>query len=116
VPRESAKRIQTDAQRAALDLLRQRTEGIGDAAPPGHRLTEQQAESTDTIAEYTATIRKLRDSGWTLDELNHLGLPDLTTSPKNRRTTRAATTTAIRPAVSEPATPSAPDTPTYGGH
>ena len=112
--RETPKAIQNAAERAALDLLRQRAAGIGEAAVLRHRLTEL----TDVLAavsdEYAIALRKLRENGWSSDELRQLGLTETPTTnraPARRPARAAAPAPRQEPA---PATPAAPaDVPAY---
>lgn len=108
--RETPKAIQNAAERAALDLLRQRATGIGEAAVLRHRLTELTDELAAVSDEYAIALRKLRENGWSGDELRQLGL---TESPTTNRSParRPARTAAPAPRQESAPTPVAPVAP-----
>lgn len=100
MPRETTpKAIAAKAERQAIQLLTSRAEGIGDAAVLRHRI-DQLAEEFNVVADQYATVlTKLRDNGWTDDELAKLGLTEVPTAGQNtgrRRPGRQATAPAPR--------------------
>ncbi len=88
--RESPKNISAKAERAALQLLSNRAAGIGEAAVLRHRMDEL-IEQIDSVGEqYATALTKLRDNGWSNDELRQLGLTDAPapSAPGRRRPAR----------------------------
>ncbi|OJF14518.1 hypothetical protein [Couchioplanes caeruleus] len=108
MPRDTTpKAISSKAERQALELLRARAAGIGEAAVLRHRVDELTAELTAVTDEYAAVLAKLRENGWSDAELKQLGLTEVTAGGQpagRRRQTRVAAVPA--PRDSEP-TPSA---------
>jgi hypothetical protein len=91
VTRETPKAIHAKAERAALQLLSSRAAGIGEAAVLRHRLDAVIEELSQVNEEYTTALTKLRDNGWSTDELTQLGLTEplaANTRPGRRTPTR----------------------------
>jgi hypothetical protein len=88
VTRETPKSIHARAERAALQLLSSRAAGIGEAAVLRHRLDAVVKELDSVNEQYATALAKLRDNGWSNDELHQLGLtePLAATGRPSRRT------------------------------
>ncbi|MFC4066715.1 hypothetical protein [Actinoplanes subglobosus] len=91
--RESPKTIHARAERAALELLSSRAAGIGEAAVLKHRLDVALRELDNINEQYVTALARLRDNGWSTDELHQLGLTEPLAA-----TARAARRTPARPA------------------
>lgn len=105
--RESPKNISTKAERAALALLSNRAAGIGEAAVLRHRIDDL-IEQLDTVGDqYATALTKLRDNGWSNDELRQLGLTDAPAPSTTGRRRPARPVPA--PRTPEDASPSATD-------
>jgi hypothetical protein len=93
VTRETPKAIQAKAERAALQLLSSRAAGIGEAAVLRHRLDAVIEELGQVNEQYATALAKLRDNGWSNDELHQLGLTEplaANTRPGRRTPARPA--------------------------
>jgi hypothetical protein len=107
VTRESPKNIHSKAERAALQLLSNRDAGIGEAAVLRHRIDEL-IEQLDSVGEqYATALAKLRDNGWSNDELRQLGLTEAPAPSANGRRRPARPVPA--PRTPEDASPTATD-------
>ncbi|MEV0216519.1 hypothetical protein [Micromonospora sp. NPDC050695] len=94
---QSVKAIRGETEKAALQLLRERANLVGDAATARHERDQLAAALVDAMARYEATYTAAVQGGWTEGELAKLGLDAPSPAPARRR--RAP----------RPATPSTPD-------
>ncbi|WP_433233909.1 hypothetical protein ACQP2H_31930 (plasmid) [Micromonospora sp. CA-248260] len=105
---QSAKAIRSETEKAALRLLRERANLVGEAATARHerdQLAEALRQANDHYnARYSAALA----GGWTPDELTKLGLDAPDQGPSRRR--RSARSTAPEPA-DQVASPDHPDQP-----
>lgn len=90
---QNAKAARAAAERAALELLRERASLVGTAATAMHlrnQITEQLDHANAAYAEH---YQRARDGGWTTQELAKLGLepPAADGATRRRRTPRATT-------------------------
>lgn len=112
MPRETTpKAIAAQAERQAVELLRARATGIGEAAVLRHRIDEIAAEFQVVRDQYDTALTKLREGGWKDDELGKLGLTEVPTAGQTtgrRRPPRQAT--APGPRNPEQTPPAGPDT------
>ncbi|WP_018252748.1 hypothetical protein [Salinispora mooreana] len=89
---QTAKAVRSQTEKAALALLRERTNLVGEAATARHerdQLAEALRQATDHYnTRYAAAVA----GGWTADDLARLGLgaPE-SNSPRRRRPPRPAT-------------------------
>ena len=74
--RESPKSISAKAERAAVQLLTNRAAGIGEAAVLRHRIDDLIEQLDSAGEQYATMLTKLRDNGWSNDELRQLGLTE----------------------------------------
>ncbi|WP_047891168.1 hypothetical protein [Micromonospora sp. RV43] len=82
---QSAKAVRSETERAALALLRERANLVGDAATARHerdQLAESLREANARYADrYDAALR----GGWTVQDLAKLGLDAPESAPARRR-------------------------------
>jgi hypothetical protein len=101
---QNAKAARAAAERAALELLRERASLVGTAATAMH-LRNQLAEHLEHAnAAYAEHYQRARDGGWTPQELAKLGLesPETDGATRRRRPTRATTHRHPEQAVTPP--------------
>ncbi|MGC5033807.1 hypothetical protein [Micromonospora sp. DT229] len=88
---QSAKAVRAETERAALGLLRERANLVGEAATARHD-RDQLAEALRAAnARYAERYAAAIEGGWTVDDLARLGLdaPESSTA-KRRRSRRPA--------------------------
>jgi hypothetical protein len=109
MPRDTTpKSIAAKAERDAIELLRARTEGIGEASVLRHRLDQLADELSGVAEQYAAALAKLRNNGWTDDELTKLGLTDVPTGHNGGRRRPARQYGVPTPRIAGPASPARP--------
>ncbi|TNH28764.1 hypothetical protein FHG89_14025 [Micromonospora orduensis] len=96
---QSAKAVRGETEKAALQLLRERANLVGEAATARHERDQLAAALVEAMNRYAATYTAAVQGGWTQGELAKLGLDAPSPAPARRR--RAP----------RPATPSMPDEP-----
>lgn len=90
---QSSKVVRSQTVKAALNLLRERTNLVGEAATARHerdQLAEALRQANDRYSErYAAAVQ----GGWTADELARLGLD----APESSTTRRRSRSTSVEP-------------------
>ncbi|MFY1621631.1 hypothetical protein ACN268_00335 [Micromonospora sp. WMMD735] len=105
---QSAKAIRSETEKAALRLLRERANLVGEAATARHERDQLADALRQANDHYNARYSAALAGGWTPDELTKLGLDAPDQGPSRRR--RPARSTAPEPAE-QVASPNHPDQP-----
>ncbi|WP_089156011.1 hypothetical protein [Micromonospora sp. NBS 11-29] len=95
---QSAKAVRSETEKAALQLLRERANLVGEAATARHERDQLAGALREANARYGERYAAAVQGGWTEEELARLGL-DAPPQPGPTRRRRAP----------RPAAPSAPD-------
>ncbi|MEV0732381.1 hypothetical protein [Polymorphospora sp. NPDC050346] len=82
---QTARGTRQQVERAALDLLRDKTALVGQAATDQHAWQELAGKTADALDTYAASYTTALDGGWTAEELDKLGLKTPPNQGTNRR-------------------------------
>ncbi|MBM0235307.1 hypothetical protein JNW91_28035 [Micromonospora sp. STR1_7] len=81
----SVKAVRGETEKAALQLLRERANLVGEAATARHERDQLAAALVDAMGRYAATYTAAVQGGWTESELAKLGLDAPESAPSRRR-------------------------------
>lgn len=81
----SAKAVRGEIERAALQLLRERANLVGEAATARHERDQLVGALREANGRYAARYTAALQGGWTGDELAKLGLDAPESAPSRRR-------------------------------
>lgn len=97
----SAKAVRAETEKAALQLLRERANLVGEAATARHDRDQLAEALREANARYAERYAAALQGGWTPDDLVKLGLDTPESAPARRRRPRS---TQVAPAgeVSQP--------------
>ncbi|PWU52739.1 hypothetical protein DLJ47_17975 [Micromonospora sp. S4605] len=101
---QSAKAVRSETEKAALALLRERANLVGEAATARHERDQLAEALREANARYSARYTAALQGGWTADELAKLGLDAPESGPaRRRRPTRSASSPVPGERVAPPA-------------
>ncbi|MEV0005863.1 hypothetical protein AB0H28_26760 [Micromonospora sp. NPDC050980] len=92
---QSAKAVRSETEKAALQLLRQRANLVGEAATARHERDQLADALREANARYSERYTAAVQGGWTEEELARLGLDAPQPGPARRRRARPAAPTAV---------------------
>ncbi|WP_433121930.1 hypothetical protein [Micromonospora sp. CA-246542] len=81
----TAKAVRGETERAALQLLRERANLVGEAATARHERDQLAGALREANARYAERYTAALQGGWTGDELTKLGLDAPESAPSRRR-------------------------------
>jgi hypothetical protein len=82
---QSAKAVRSETEKAALQLLRERANLVGEAATARHERDQLAGALREANARYGERYAAAVQGGWTEEELARLGLEAPEASPSRRR-------------------------------
>ncbi|SCL43835.1 hypothetical protein GA0070606_0026 [Micromonospora citrea] len=96
---QSAKAVRTETEKAALQLLRERANLVGEAATARHERDQLAEALREASTRYAARYADAVAGGWTADDLAKLGLdaPESSGTSRRRRAPRQAQPVQDRP-------------------
>ena len=101
---QSAKAVRNETEKAALQLLRERANLVGEAATARHERDQLADALREAHARYGERYTAAVQGGWTEEELARLGLDAPQSGPtRRRRAPRPAPTAAADERVAVPA-------------